>query len=202
MDSMLPWIANFLANTATQIAGVTNMLGALLMGLLAAIIGLIAWHRHRRNEGKRGVEPSALIIFGLIGVALCALLAASGYIWQQSFQSQPSTTIKTSSNQAELITIEGRFFQNQRVVLDGFRYVNCTFTSVTLVFNGGKFSLERNRFLTSLFTASDKAELETMVKVLFDLGFMRVPVITPSGQILPSNPIPDALNNVPPTQSK
>jgi hypothetical protein len=55
---MLSWMANFLANTAMQFMGVTNMVGALIIGMIAAILGGIGWHRHRVLEGKTIVPDS------------------------------------------------------------------------------------------------------------------------------------------------
>lgn len=51
--------------------------------------------------------------------------------------------------QKELETVEGQFFGVQQVILDGKRFVNCTFDGSELVFKGKNgFSLESNTFET------------------------------------------------------
>lgn len=77
----MAWFANFLLNTATQIAGVTNMIGALIMAIISALLGVVIWHRSQRSKGKTGVEPAHLVIAGLVGVIIFAALGMSGIVW-------------------------------------------------------------------------------------------------------------------------
>jgi hypothetical protein len=77
---------SFLLNTAIQISGFSNMIGALVMGALALIVGAVLWHRQRRKEGKSGVEPSHLIIGGLVAAFVSIGVVLYGYVLQQGAQ--------------------------------------------------------------------------------------------------------------------
>jgi hypothetical protein len=74
-------LINFLINTATQISGVTNMVGALIMAIVAVSLWVWSWHRRMCAEGKPGVEPAHLVLSGLIGAAFCLAVAAIGTWW-------------------------------------------------------------------------------------------------------------------------
>jgi hypothetical protein len=88
------WLANFFVNMATQIMGVTNMIGAFILAGLAALFGCIHLHRRRIKDGKTGVEPSHLMLFGLIGAVLSSSIALAGFIWQQN---RPSSVVPPPS---------------------------------------------------------------------------------------------------------
>jgi hypothetical protein len=79
---MVGWLANFFANTATQIMGVSKI-GALIVAVLAALLGGVYWHKQRFKEGKRGVEPSYLIWIGAIGPVISIAVMLAGVVWQQ-----------------------------------------------------------------------------------------------------------------------
>jgi hypothetical protein len=60
----MQWVANQLLSWAINVfAGLTNMIGALIMRCVAGLIGIIVWQRRRIKAGERGVEPSHLILF-------------------------------------------------------------------------------------------------------------------------------------------
>jgi hypothetical protein len=53
----------------------------------------------------------------------------------------------TFDENASLTPVVGRSYRNERVSLDGFSYAECTFTNVTLVFEGrAPFHLAANEF--------------------------------------------------------
>jgi len=79
------FVPNILANIATQ--GTPQMIGAALAAVILGGVWLFRWHHGRRNKGNRGVEPWHLIVVGLGGVVIFALLAIGGVIWQ--WQSAP-----------------------------------------------------------------------------------------------------------------
>jgi hypothetical protein len=66
---------DLLANTATQLLGITNVTGAIIVATFAAALALYSWHKRRAKEGKRGVEPAYVIAFGFV-------IVAAGFIWQ------------------------------------------------------------------------------------------------------------------------
>lgn len=56
-------------------------------------------------------------------------------------------TNKKDLKTKELVTIEGQTFRVQQIILDGKRFVNCTFDGCELIYKGEDgFSLEKNTF--------------------------------------------------------
>lgn len=79
----------FLVESALQVSGITNLPLAVMLWGIAGVLFLY-WLGHtlnnrREKHGKPrlNLEPSHLIIFGLIGAALCLVIVAGGYVWQQ-----------------------------------------------------------------------------------------------------------------------
>ena len=64
------------------------------IGVLLMIWGIVRAGRERKASGKRVVEPSHLIIFGLVAGAACMLAVAAGYAWSL-YQKPPA--IETAS---------------------------------------------------------------------------------------------------------
>lgn len=62
----------------------TDMLLVLLFVALGSVL-LVHWHNNRVRAGKRGMDPSHLIIGGLVGLAIClGAIAAGAYILKRS----------------------------------------------------------------------------------------------------------------------
>jgi hypothetical protein len=76
----------YLLALAATIGGWTSQFvafGLVIVGTLWLAGSLVyRWHLKRIRAGKRGLEPSYLILFGLVGAAACLLVAAGGYVWQ------------------------------------------------------------------------------------------------------------------------
>lgn len=88
----------------------------------------------------------------VIGYTLFLLVFAEGAYRTARGQS----TMDTNS---PLVSIYAKKFRNEAVPLDGFEYVECTFTNVTFVFNG-----------TQRFSITGKTEIHG-----FDFDFSRCP---------------------------
>ena len=70
--------------------------------------------------------------------------------------------------------IIGKTYVNQRVLLDGNSYNNCTFTNVTLVYNGtAPFDLANNVFNGGIIISSDKPNIAALIITLKELNFFR-----------------------------
>jgi hypothetical protein len=54
---------------------------AIFIGVIA-LPALIKWHKSRIKEGKRGVEPSHLIIGGVAAIIIGGMVALTGILWQ------------------------------------------------------------------------------------------------------------------------
>ena len=103
---------------------------------------------------------------------------------------QTVDSIKTAEAAAKkpLIMVQGKFYRSERVILDGYHYDHCTFENVTFVYNGGpgQFSFNTMKGFT---LASDKPEINSAFKMLFDLGLLKVQMFNDGGMITPSNPL-------------
>jgi hypothetical protein len=79
--------------------------------LLAAILGLISWHRRRVREGKRGVEPLYLILGG----GLCAIVGIpallAGVLWSISSRS----LVPMAAFSTEIVQDEPRKFTQKEI---------------------------------------------------------------------------------------
>jgi hypothetical protein len=91
-----------------------------------------------------------------------------------------------------LVIVQGKFFKNERVPLDGFHYTRCTFENVTLVYNGGPGEFTYNT-VRGFAIASDLSQINSAIKMMFDLGLLKVPAMDDTGQIIPSNPVSSAV---------
>jgi hypothetical protein len=103
-------------------------------------------------------------------------------------QKQKAEVSHQATDAGPLVKITGRTFRNQRVLLDGHDYQNCTFENVTLVYNGrvGNFS---NNVVRGFLLSSDLPEINSAMKLLFDMGFLKIPLISDAGgPMTPTNP--------------
>lgn len=105
-------------------------------------------------------------------------------------------------NREDLIAINGKFFSNERVVLDGKSFVNCVFEACTIVYNGSeKIWFSNNALRAPIQIQSDVPEIQRMMVFLHQLGMLAVPFrdqngnfVTPAGLTVineaPQNPQP------------
>ncbi|MCO6419679.1 hypothetical protein JYK14_26435 [Siccirubricoccus sp. KC 17139] len=71
------------------------------------------------------------------------------------------------------ITIIGKTFRNERVILDGYSYVRCKFTNVTFVYNGTTPVQLSNNVIQGCFVASDMAAISGAWALLKGLNFIK-----------------------------
>jgi hypothetical protein len=96
------WFVNVLVNAATNFATSDNMLGSLIVSILAGLLFLYVWHRSRVRDGKRSVEPWHLIIGGMSGVVIFAAVALGGAIWQYRGAHQRAPASPSQGNDTHL----------------------------------------------------------------------------------------------------
>jgi len=108
----------------------------------------------RRIGSKAGKGLAAFFV-------VLGLLLLGGNLWVYVFPT-------------ELEHIEGNTFRNERVILDGKRYLKCTFENVTFVYGGGPGELYQNEIKGQLrFNISGNKEISRMVYILQVLGALR-----------------------------
>lgn len=78
--------------------------------------------------------------------------------------------------QGPLIQITGKSFYNERVLLDGHAYSDCRFDHVTLVTNGGGFSLAHNDFITRPIISTDDPRILGAITVLAKMDLLKYPL--------------------------
>lgn len=151
------WLANFFANTAPQIMGVTNMNGALIMAILAVLLGCGAWHRRQRKAGKTGVEAWHLLIVGLAGTWLFMTLALGAAGWMilngQSFGSISAERQRTDEGPLVWyynLTMDGGPLSSCNVFALRFRGVNSSQKEVQLKYANIISALNGNALLLEI----------------------------------------------------
>ena len=105
--------------------------------------------------------------------------AAIDAIKNQQTASDPSRPLNLVSN---------KYFHNERVPLDGFRYSNCTFENVTFVYDGGKTEFSNNT-VRGYTIASDSPVINAAMKVFFEMGIVSGPAVINGTIANPSNTI-------------
>ncbi|GEM_PF-4787581 len=103
----------------------------------------------------------------------------------------PAQASSSTSGSQHLQLIEGKFFKNQQLHLDGKHYTGNTFEGVTIIYNGGPFRMDHNK-IGGMVITTEKPEIESFVKLLNDFGYLKVPVFSDQGTMDPTNPFPES----------
>jgi hypothetical protein len=127
--------------------------------------------------------------FVLIGIAVIALLVAFliGRFTNTSTSTNANANINASANSnanintftnfnadAKLIEIKNKSFLNERVLLDGHSYKDCTFTNVKFVYNGTTPTvIIRSYFKGVNAVASDNPVVNSTAVMMKGLGFAK-----------------------------
>lgn len=106
---------------------------------------------------------------------------ASVALWVDYWIRQ-KTTIQIVKISSIKETITGHVFHNTDVPLDGKKYTECTFRNVTFIYNGGRFELHKND-IDGCFVKSQIKEIDEYAALLFQLGFLNVPVLAKDGPL-------------------
>ena len=93
----------------------------------------------------------------------------------------------TPKTMADLEVIENKLFERERVIIDGKKFIGCTFNEVKLICNGELFSFQHCKFGSGLTVGSDKDSFETFVTLLHELGFLAIPVKDKDGNLVARN---------------
>jgi hypothetical protein len=107
-------IAFWLIAMAAQFSDYHNSALAVIVFLCGTC--LLAWvgvhhAQERHRAGERVLEPSYLIISGLVGASLCLLVAAGGYVWSRLADGRPKSNATLSST-----TVQPRIVEPQQPV--------------------------------------------------------------------------------------
>jgi hypothetical protein len=73
----------------------------------------------------------------------------------------------------ELEKISHRKFINEKMVLSGKSYKNCTFENVTIEYNGGPYEMVSNLFIGKIWLDSHNKEVSEGWRLMTQLGFFK-----------------------------
>jgi hypothetical protein len=93
-------------------------------------------------------------------------------------------------NTKSLEEVRQRQFRNSDVRLDGKRFIGCELDNVSFIYNGEVFAMEHCT-LGGIIVKTEVPEVEAMMGLLFNLGFLKVPVRGSQGELSPKMPMPD-----------
>lgn len=158
--------------------GVASLwLGALLLAIKSADIPLMTGMPSLLTSGVWNFIPLALITFAL-----------AAFLYRQF---KPESVVIDDTDKAEvdhdpnwidkLEVVAGRNFRNEEVAIDGKRFVNCEFHSVTLVYNGGAISFEGCTFGQHIIK-TENPRTARFANFLLNLGHINSKLYTKSGE--------------------
>jgi hypothetical protein len=136
----MPWIANQLVSWAINVfANSTNIVGALVIALMATLLWAIIWHGRQRREGKSGVQVWHLLVVGIAGTWLFMTIALGTAAWiafnGENFGIASSTTQRRDEGPLEWyynLTMEGGPLSGRNVFALMFRGSNTSQKEVQL----------------------------------------------------------------------
>jgi len=130
-----------------------------------------------------GLQAVSNSLLGLVLLVLFLLLVgATAGLWIEHWlrRKTPPKFV-----QPPLRKVEGRHFHNTDVPLDGHSYKNCEFTNVTFRVGGGPFKLVQNT-VRGCMIAPTSLELQRYTELLHEFGYIKHPVLSPTGEVLPN----------------
>jgi len=177
------------------------------LAVVAAVLGFIPWFLD-----KRGVEMNRHVLslifacsmfllawalaklsthitsqsprISLIGAALLVAASVASCLYFAKGLEQDPFAWRGAA--VPLHRIQGKHFNNEQVLLDGTSYVECTFTNVTLIYNGtAPYRLEYITTAGTVNIRTDNPAISNMTGLLYSFGyFKKSPLTTETG--LPS----------------
>jgi hypothetical protein len=146
-------------------------------------------------EGAPMIPLAPLLILAAIGIALFIAACVMIFVRLRVFSRRPQYKL------TDLTLTENATYRNEVVLISGRKFVGCNFYNVTLLYNGGGTGFDRCKFF-GFTIKSDIPDVNGMIVLLHNIGFLKVPVFDQSGIVPPSNPMPEALMPASTTQEK
>jgi len=137
--------------------------------VLAAILAIVQnWAKIIKGDGP--MLSKIILILVIIGILGAGLSVYGVYKSRQKLLPQVSMEWKDMQK----ISVVGKTFVNEKILLDGHSYNNCTFINPRLVYNGtAPFDITNSTFKGQLLIESEKPQIEAMLYALKELNFMR-----------------------------
>lgn len=110
-----------------------NILWSAITLIGGAIMSTIANSGFLRFLTETPVDVKIMI--GLFVISLVFIFVGFFMGWRQSKRTKPTPVSASGGLPAPTIVVRGRTFINERVLLDGHRFIDCHFRHVTFVFN-------------------------------------------------------------------
>ncbi len=127
---------------------------------------------------------AAIVIYGFHFVMFTVADMKEDLIKTQTQQitqlkaAKPNDTNKLESDKTPstpLKVFEKKTFMNEKVLLDGYKYIDCTFENVTLVYNGGPSEMSGTRitFNKSIPFETNNPAVKQVMKIFNGMGVFK-----------------------------
>lgn len=87
--------------------------------------------------------------------------------WLSRKEKQPVQNLLQNSKELEVVS--NKEFHNEVINLSGKKYINCKFFNVTLNYNGGSYSLDRNEFFGTPVFRTDNGDVWGLAVLLMEI---------------------------------
>ena len=162
---------------------VLTTLIALAIETTAEELGLVAFLKKLLTEGKTSVFEWTYFEWLVRGFIF--FLGAFTALWAD-FLVRRKTTVYIPKTTKIKEVIKGKTFRNTTVRLDGFHYQGCVFENITIIYNGGKATLNDCDFNGSKVLQTDVIEIEQYVSMLGNMNLLKVSGYSVKGKEIPS----------------
>jgi len=137
---------------------------AIVNTIFCGIAAYYGWASYQTQLSKESIAKSGVpimisrwpfIFFGIIGIIL--LISTWIVIYKMPSATKPQEQAKFIKwpEPYNPISVVGKTFRNEKVVLDGYSYSNCKFYNVTFVYNGTTSIQLSNNEIHGAWLASD-----------------------------------------------
>lgn len=164
-----------------------RVIDAVILILALALIfgGSYLLSRFRRTPEAASPNSPSLQKKSRIFVVLCLASVVVLFVGGLVFYKAASVLFATRDSKG-LMEVRENHFTNERVGVDGKHFINCTFTNVKLVYNGGLFAFEGNSFegATWVRTENDAVGGTMVLLKLVGATVPAFPLVGPEGRPL------------------
>lgn len=116
---------------------------------------------------------TVLVPAALSGIAVFLILWVARQWWEPSKPKEATASASGGrQNPISIVEIREQTFKNTTIILDGHRYVSCTFENCTIQWDGGKFSIDAPKFVGSYGIASSNPVIVDTLGLLKGLNMM------------------------------
>lgn len=157
------------------------LFGGLLLYTAEIAAEELGWAGFVKRLIKEGIGVMSDVSANLwLSYGFLFFLGAAISLWIDSFiRAKYTVTVNRETRIRE--TIRGRLYANERVLIDGKRFENCTFRNARIVFNGGEMEFDGCTFDSLLFE-TEVLEADRVISLLHEMGMLNGPMLSADGE--------------------